>query len=160
MDLHFYGAVPVYWPLEALYNTCQIHPFTYTFIHWHWWQRLPCKVPAAHQEQVGVQYLAQRHFNTQLGGARIRASDPQITRRPALPPELQPPLQWGIEENEPFFFYYVCDVRNLFIYLIKKHLSALSKLFKAQIKCEDCTRRLDGSCKFVYLRLRLKLRCR
>ena len=29
----------------------------------HWWQRLPCKVPTAHQEQFGVQYLAQGHFD-------------------------------------------------------------------------------------------------
>ena len=32
----------------------------------HWWQRPPCKVPTAHQEQVGVQYLAQGHFDIQL----------------------------------------------------------------------------------------------
>ena len=25
----------------------------------HWWQRPPCKLPTAHQEQFGVQYLAQ-----------------------------------------------------------------------------------------------------
>ena len=32
----------------------------------HWWQRLPCKLPTAHQEQFGAQYLAQGHFGMQL----------------------------------------------------------------------------------------------
>ena len=36
----------------------------------HWWQRLPCKVPTAHQEQFGVQNLAQGHFYMQLCSAR------------------------------------------------------------------------------------------
>ena len=75
--LHFYSAFPVYWQLKALYNTCHIHPFTHTFIHW--WRRLPCKVPTAHQEQFGVQYLAQGHFDMQLGGAGILTSDLLIT---------------------------------------------------------------------------------
>ena len=30
----------------------------------HWWQRPPCKVPTAHKEQFGVQYLG--HFDLQL----------------------------------------------------------------------------------------------
>ena len=29
----------------------------------HWLQWLTCKVPTAHQEQAGIQYLAQGHFN-------------------------------------------------------------------------------------------------
>ena len=58
---------------------------SYTFIHW--WQRLPCKVPTAHQEQFGLQYLAQEHL--QQGGARIQTSNLPITRRSTLPPELQ-----------------------------------------------------------------------
>ena len=62
--------------------------FTHTFIHW--WRRLPCKVPAAHQEQFGFQFLAQGHFNMQLSSARIQTSNPPITRRPTLPPEQQP----------------------------------------------------------------------
>ena len=57
MYLHFFGTVPVYWPFKALYNTCHINPFKHTFIHWC--QRLPCKVPAAHQEQFEVQNRAQ-----------------------------------------------------------------------------------------------------
>ena len=77
MVLHFYSAFTVYWLLKVLYNTCHIHPFTHTFIHW--WQMLPRKVPAAHQEQFGVQYLAQGHFNMQLGGAGIQTSDLPIT---------------------------------------------------------------------------------
>ena len=81
-------AFPLYWPFKALYKTCHIDPFTHTFIHW--WQRLPCKVPTAHQEQFGVQYLAQGHFNMQMRvGGGIWTP---ITRRPALPLELQPPL--------------------------------------------------------------------
>ena len=35
----------------------------------HWWQRPPCKVLTAHQEQFGVQYLAQGHFCMQLSSA-------------------------------------------------------------------------------------------
>lgn len=42
MDLHFHSAFPVNWPVKALYNTCCIHPFTHTLIHW--WQRQPCQV--------------------------------------------------------------------------------------------------------------------
>ena len=42
-------------------------------------------------EQVGVQYLAQGHFDMQLSGAGICTSDFPITSRPALPAELQPP---------------------------------------------------------------------
>ena len=74
---------------NLFYNTCQIQPFTFTFIHW--WQRLPCKVPTAHQEQFGVQYLAQGFFDMQLGEAGIQTSNLRITRRPALPPEPQQP---------------------------------------------------------------------
>ena len=33
MDLHFYSAFPVYWPLKALYSTCHIHPFKHTFTY-------------------------------------------------------------------------------------------------------------------------------
>ena len=89
MDLHFYSAFPVYWTHKALYNTCQIHLFTNTFIHW--WQRLPCKVSTAHQEQFGVQYLVQGHFGMLLGGARICTSNLPITKRPTVPPEPQLP---------------------------------------------------------------------
>ena len=32
----------------------------------------------------------------QLGGAGIRTSNLLITRRPALPPELQPPYGWKL----------------------------------------------------------------
>ena len=53
-----------------------------------WW-RPPCKVPAAHQEQFGVQYLAQGRFDMQLSSA---LSNLPITSRPALPAELQLPL--------------------------------------------------------------------
>ena len=55
-------AFPVHWPLKVLNNTNQqIHPFTH-------------KVPAV-QEQLGVRYLTQGHFNMQLGGAGIQPSD-------------------------------------------------------------------------------------
>ena len=47
-------------------------------------QRPPCKVPAAKQQQVGVQYLAQGHFHMQLSSAR-GSWDLPITSRPALP---------------------------------------------------------------------------
>ena len=36
----FYSTFPVFWQLEALYNTCHILPFPHTFTHW--WQR--CKL--------------------------------------------------------------------------------------------------------------------
>ena len=47
----------------------------------HWCQRPPCKVPSAHQEPVGVQYLAEGHFDTQLSLAleSRRPSDHQPT---------------------------------------------------------------------------------
>ena len=72
-----YSSFPVYWPIKMLYNICHIHPFTHTLIHW--WQRLPCKVPAAHQEQFWVQYLAQVHFNMQLSSAWGSPSTPWPT---------------------------------------------------------------------------------
>ena len=50
-------------------------------------QKLPCNVPTAHQEQFGVQCLAQGHFNMQLGGAGIRTSDLLITKWPTLSPD-------------------------------------------------------------------------
>ena len=40
MDWICLALFPVYGPLEALYSTCHIHPFTHTITHW--W--LPCKV--------------------------------------------------------------------------------------------------------------------
>ena len=40
----------------------------------------------AHQEQFWVQYLAQGHFNMQLGGAGILTSDLPISRRELYPP--------------------------------------------------------------------------
>lgn len=42
-----------------------------------------------HREQFGVHYLAQGDLDMQLGGAGIQTSDLLITRRPAIPPELQ-----------------------------------------------------------------------
>ena len=45
----------------------------------HWWQRPPCKEPTAHQEQFGVQYLAQGHFDMQLSSARSW----DLNRRPS-----------------------------------------------------------------------------
>ena len=39
----------------------------------------------------GVQYLAQTHFDMQVGGAGIQTGELPITRRPALPTEPQPP---------------------------------------------------------------------
>ena len=47
-------------------------------------------------EQCGVQYLAQRHFNMQLSLVRSGNLnyDLSITSRPALPTELQPPLRY------------------------------------------------------------------
>ena len=69
-DLHFYSTFPVYWPLKVLYNTCQLHPFTHTHKHTftHWWWRLPCNMPTAHQGQFGVPYLAQGYFHMQQRG--------------------------------------------------------------------------------------------
>ena len=53
-------------------------------------QRLPWKVPTAHQEQFGVQYLAKGHLDMQVGGARIHTSHLSVAKRLALPPELHP----------------------------------------------------------------------
>ena len=86
-------ASPIYWPLKVLHNTRQIQPFTH--FHIHWWRRPPCKVPTAHQEQLGVQYFAQGHFDMQLGGAGI------------LPPDPQPPI-WR------FFFFFSVEQTLLF----------------------------------------------
>ena len=84
MDWHS----PVHWPLKTLYNTHQIHPFTNTLIHW--WLRLPCKVPTAHQEQSGVQYHVQGFFSMQLGEW---TSDLPITVR-SYSQELKIPLKF------------------------------------------------------------------
>ena len=57
----------------------------------HCWQGLPCQVLIAHQE-VGVQDLAQGHFDMQLSSAPGELGfEPTITSQPALPAELQPP---------------------------------------------------------------------
>ena len=58
-----------------------------------WWQRPPRKVPAAHQEQFGVQYLAQGHFDMQLSSAR-----------PALPAEPQTPQLYPNVPQKEFSF--------------------------------------------------------
>ena len=71
--------------------------FTHTFMHW--WQRLPRKVPTAHQEQFGVQYLAQGCFDMQPGGARDSSQRPSEcwTTRSA---------SWAAakEPKKPFYF--------------------------------------------------------
>ena len=75
---------------KTLHSTCHIHPLTHTFIHWC--RKLPCKVPTAHQEKFGVQYLAQGHFDTQLNPARrSRDWNQQPDDLPYLLAELQPP---------------------------------------------------------------------
>ena len=52
----------------------------------------PAHRRALTDEQCGVQYLAQGHFNMQLSPrAGIWTSNLPITGRPALPAELQPP---------------------------------------------------------------------
>ena len=70
----------VYRPLTALCNTCHIHPFIL------WWQRLPCKVPTAHQEQFVGSVSCSRMLRYASGGVM----DSNQTW-PALSPELQPP---------------------------------------------------------------------
>ena len=39
----------------------------------------------AHQEQLGVQCLAQGHFDTDSGGARVRTGDLAVTIQPLYP---------------------------------------------------------------------------
>lgn len=34
MELHFYCAFPVHWPLKVLYNTCHIQPFSHDLTRW------------------------------------------------------------------------------------------------------------------------------
>ncbi len=43
------------------------------------------------REQFGVQYLVQGHFDMQTEEAEDQTTDPLISRRPAVPPEPQPP---------------------------------------------------------------------
>ena len=64
-----------------------------------------CKVPTAHQEQFGVRYPSQGHFDMQLSsaGAGIWTSDLPITSLLALPAELQPPRL--ICENTRLVFF-------------------------------------------------------
>ena len=76
--MDFTLTAPVYWLLKALYNICHICTLM-----------AQAAMQGAHQEQFGVQYFAQGHFDIQLGGTGIRTSDLPITRPPALPPELQ-----------------------------------------------------------------------
>ena len=87
-DVFFkWTCIPV---LKALYSPCHIHPFTHTFIHW--WRKLPCKVPTAHQKQFRVQYHAQGHFDMQLNPARGSwDSNQQTDDLLYLLAELQPP---------------------------------------------------------------------
>ena len=64
---------------KLLYNTCQIHPFTHTHSHTdgrgcH--ARCQLLVPASHQEQFGVQHLAQGHFHMQPWVAGIQKTWP------------------------------------------------------------------------------------
>ena len=63
-----------------MYNTCSIHPYSHTDDGGR-----HARQPTAHQEQFGVQYLAQGDFDMQLVGAGIQTGDLPITRRPALP---------------------------------------------------------------------------
>ena len=61
-----------------------------------WWQRLPHKVPTAHQSQflgsVSCSTTLQHVAQFQPRGARIWTSDFLITSQRALPTELQPPI--------------------------------------------------------------------
>ena len=55
----------------------------FTFIRW--WQRPPCKVPAAHQEvNSGFSILLKNAWTHSKGGARIWTSNLPISKRPAL----------------------------------------------------------------------------
>ena len=64
----------------------------------HWWQRPPCRVPTTHQEQFGVQYLAQGHFDMQ----------------PALlyPLSYSRPILFGVNGNFPNIVVYLLVLRN------------------------------------------------
>ena len=112
---------PVYWPLKVLKNTCHIHTH-------RWW---PCKAPIAHQEQFGVQYLAQGHVSTQLPGARIWTSNLPITRQPALPTEPQPLSYTEINKTiiwQTFLKWSVPDHNNTFrkqVFILNFHTSSV-----------------------------------
>ena len=56
------------------------HPFT------HQWRRKPCKVPASHQEQLGVKRLAQGHSDTNSGGACVLTGNPACSYQPVTLP--------------------------------------------------------------------------
>ena len=69
----------------------------------HWWQRLPCKVRTAHQDKFRVQYLAQGYMRFK------ETSSLPITRRPALPPELQP-NKWPKHFKKVQYLIVFCSV--------------------------------------------------
>ena len=89
---------------KLLYSTCEIQPFTHTHTHTfiHWWQR--------YYSSGGVQFLAQGHFDMQLGGAGIQTSNLQITRRPALLPEPQPLCLYYNGHWMHIVFNYITDL--------------------------------------------------
>ena len=74
----------------------------------YWWQWLPDKVPAAHQEQFWglascsriLPHVAQFHPR----GAGTQTSNLLITSPPALPTEIHPPLFW---HTCRYYTYYV-----------------------------------------------------
>ena len=72
---------------KALYNTSHSPIHTHTHTHTHTLMTEAAVLPTAHQEQFEVQHLAQGMLTKCNWGSRIRASNPLIAGRPALPPE-------------------------------------------------------------------------
>ena len=71
--------------------------YIHTFIHR--WQRKPCKSPTCTSGAIiGVQSLAQGHFDTNSGGARDRTGNravPSGHSTPEPPPPTKPALFYG-----------------------------------------------------------------
>ena len=74
---------------KVLYIWPHIHPFTHSFTPSG--QQLPCKVLPTHWRQVGVQCLAQGHFDMLDSWSQDRTANLTVMGWPALPTELQPP---------------------------------------------------------------------
>ena len=87
MDLHFYGAFPVFWPLKALYSTCHNRPFKHTFIYT---EGRGChdRCQLLIRSNLGFRTFSQGHFGMQLGEPQIQTSDHPINRLVALPPRV------------------------------------------------------------------------
>ena len=112
-------------------TTLVTHSHTHTHTHIHWWQRPPCKVPTAQQDQFGVQFSAGGHFDMQLAEPWISTCDLPVTTQPALPLDLELAYtvvfvvtsSWISDNNWRLQAY--LELRNIIIYYQNKYKSCL-----------------------------------